>query len=135
MIHQLVSIYRPVPESSGVVLSSPVRGEWGVVQGGASSIINHHYSMEEQRDALDLVLLVDGREHLAGRDKLEDFPSWGALLYAPVDGTVVAAVQDRADQPIGQSDPKHPEGNNNAVKASASAYRGRVLQIQTSYST
>jgi predicted Ser/Thr protein kinase len=111
MITQLARIYWPVPKSEGVVLAAPFRGEWLVLQGGPSSLINHHYAQSNQRDALDLERLVNGKEKTGDRHRLESFPSWGETVYAPADGKVVVAVTNMVDNAIDQTDLQNLAGN------------------------
>jgi murein DD-endopeptidase MepM/ murein hydrolase activator NlpD len=94
-----------------VVLAAPFRGEWLVVNGGRSSLINIHYRLASQRDALDLELLVNGKERTGDRQKWASFPSWGQTLYAPADGKIVKVVNDLDDNPVGHAEGDHPAGN------------------------
>jgi hypothetical protein len=49
MAVQLVHISRHVSQEEATILSAPFHGEWVVVQGGRSSLINHHYRLSSQR--------------------------------------------------------------------------------------
>ena len=111
MLIQMASIYWPVSRADGVVLSAPFHGEWLVVNGGESSLINLHYSYDNQKEALDIERLVNGRECTGPENALESYPSWGEVIYAPADGTVTEVENSLADNPIGQSDTGHPAGN------------------------
>ncbi|MEO6433137.1 MAG: M23 family metallopeptidase [Sphingomicrobium sp.] len=52
------------------------------------------------RYSLDLVIVDgDGRFHSGDREKPENYPSFGATVVAPGDGTVVAAVGDSPNEP------------------------------------
>ncbi len=111
MAFQLVRIHKGAPEAGGVVLDPPFRGEWLVVQGGDSSLINHHHGIRSQRHALDLVRVVDGRDREGAPGRLDSYFSWDQSIYAPADGTVVKVVDDLADNPIGKLDGQHLAGN------------------------
>ena len=108
---QLIQISRPVAQQEVTILSFPFHGEWVVVQGGRSSLINHHYRLSSQRDALDLSRLAQGKERIGDRHKLESYPAWDAVLYAPVSAKVAFVVNNRDDNPIGQTDGNNPAGN------------------------
>ncbi len=111
MAAQMARIYWPESKSLGVVLSLPVRGDWLVVNGGRSALINVHYPLANQRNALDLERLVDGKEHSGDSEKVESFPSWGAQVYAPADGKISEAVDGLDDNSIGHTDREHLTGN------------------------
>ena len=119
---QLVSIYWPVPKSEGVVLSVPFHGEWLVVQGGNSSLVNGHYGFANQRDALDIERVVNGRECTGDPNKLESYPSWGETIYAPADGTVTEVENNLDDNPMGQTDVEHPAGNHVVIDVGHGRY-------------
>jgi predicted Ser/Thr protein kinase len=111
MATQMVRIYWPVPKSVGVVLAAPFRGEWLVVNGGRSTLINIHYGLRNQRNALDIERLVNGQEHTGNENKLKSYPSWGETLYAPAGGKIVKVVNDLEDNPVGQTDEQNLAGN------------------------
>lgn len=76
-----------------VTLRSPFRGPFYIIQGGASSVFNHHYAYDNQRHALDIVA-SDGSylpEGILSESNLSllDYPTYGAQLVAPCDGKVV----------------------------------------------
>jgi tRNA A-37 threonylcarbamoyl transferase component Bud32 len=111
MATQMLRICWPVPKSEGVVLAAPFRGQWLVVNGGRSELINLHYQYADQRDALDLERLVNGKEKTDDLDKLQSYPSWGETLYAPADGKIVKVVNDLDDNAVGATDEKNLAGN------------------------
>jgi serine/threonine protein kinase len=112
---QMARIYWPVSETEGVILAAPFRGEWLVVNGGRSTLINIHYGHPNQRDALDLELLVNGQERTGDRQKWSSFPSWGQTVYAPADGKIAKVVNDLDDNPVGHADDEHAAGNHVAI--------------------
>ena len=111
MATQLVRIYWPEAKVDGVVLSAPFCGEWVVVHGGRSPLVNAHYHFSNQRDALDIERIVNGQERTGNPGQLTSYPSWGETLYAPAAGKVTEVVGDLADSPIGQTDLEHIAGN------------------------
>ncbi|MDB6019861.1 MAG: Serine/threonine protein kinase [Pedosphaera sp.] len=111
MATQMARIYWPVPKSEGVILSAPVRGEWLVLHGGRSSLINGHYDFTSQRDALDIERLVNGHERTGSAKQLESYPSWGETLLAPADGKITEVISNLEDNVIGGSDVENPAGN------------------------
>jgi hypothetical protein len=66
----------------GAILAAPFRGEWLVVNGGPSSLINLHYDYPNQRHTLDIERLVIGRERTDSGYGLASCPSWWQTLYS-----------------------------------------------------
>ncbi len=97
---QLVRIdSRPAdPVSIGV----PFTEEWDVASGGRSTLVNGHWSLKVQRNAIDFVQLVDGKTYRGDRSRLENFHIFGDPLLAVAAGRVTAAVDSRPDLPIGE---------------------------------
>ncbi len=71
----------PGPASARIHLAYPVRGQWRVISGGRTALTNYHYDTPTERYAVDLV-------HMGGETE-------GQPVYAPVDGLVIDAVNDR----------------------------------------
>ena len=111
MATQMARIYWPVPKTEGVILAAPFRGEWLVVNGGRSTLINIHYRLANQRDALDIERIVNGQERTGDRRKWASYPSWGETLYTPADGKIAKVVNDLDDNPLGQRDEENRAGN------------------------
>jgi len=111
MAVELTRITWPQAKSDGVVLSVPFHGEWLVVQGGRSPLINHHYRLASQRNALDIARIVGGRDKTGEPGKLQSYPAWGETIYAPADGVVVKVVNNRPDNLIHQTDIQNVGGN------------------------
>ena len=100
---------RPAAE---VRIAPPFQGEWLVVQGGLSPLQNHHLIAYNQRFALDLVRLEDGRIFSGGTGNAA-VHGWEEPLRAPADGTVVTA-RDGMEDSQGASfvtDPGDAAGN------------------------
>lgn len=83
-----------------VVISAPVRGEWFVMHGGCSLLINHHYHVEPQRFSIDLVRTSD----LAISDGINTYASFGSEVYSPTDGHVVSIVDHMEDDGVFAND-------------------------------
>ncbi len=111
MATQLARIYAPQSKAGAVVLQMPVRGEWLILNGGPSSLINIHYDFAEQSDAIDMEKLVGGGERVGVPTKLESYPSWGETVYAPADGKIAVVENDLDDNVVGEMDRQHPVGN------------------------
>ena len=100
---QLVQV--SVPAVDAVVLDSPLVGEWFVLNGGHSALLNGHSANES--NAIDFQLLgVNGRTHTGGTDApLADYPGFGSPVVAPADGRIVGVADGYADnQPGTNSD-------------------------------
>lgn len=115
MATQMARIYWPVPKTEGVILAAPFRGEWLVLNGGRSSLINIHYRLANQRNALDIERIVNGQERTGDRQKWASYPSWGETVYAPADGKIAKVVSDLDDNPVGQTDEENRAGNHVAI--------------------
>ena len=79
-----------------VRIAAPFKGEWIVLQGGRSPLQSHHLVAYNQKYALDLVKIENGkifRETEGNANVL----CWEEPLYAPVDGTVVTSKGDMED--------------------------------------
>jgi hypothetical protein len=97
-----------------VVLAPPFRGEWAIVQGGNTLLINHHARLAQQHDALDFVMLTQGGilpEDADSPSQNSDWPSWEEPLYAPARGKVVRVVDGIEDSEGMNLDGKNPAGN------------------------
>lgn len=112
---QAVRVQLPLQDDAAA-LHLPLQGEWIVGNGGASTIVNHHYGIRSQRHALDLVQAADGRT-FTDEDDATTYLAWGAPVLAPIAGTVVVAVGDLPDVPIGESDRDNLAGNHVVLDA------------------
>jgi len=84
-----------------VTIGVPSTAEWQVVNGGGSALVNSHRMLAVERDAIDLLQVVDGRTHRGDRSRLENFFVFGQPVLAVADGTVTAAVDGHPDLPVG----------------------------------
>lgn len=112
------------PRAEGVqVLRSPFDTPAVVFHGGRTPLINHHATFTTQADALDLVLAPEGSEVIGDPTTVAGWACYGAPLYAPGAGFVVAVSDDLpdlapdtvlADQPI--------EGNHVSIEIGPDHY-------------
>jgi hypothetical protein len=112
---QLFRVYVVSSYSEPIMIQPPFRGEWVVLQGGRSSLINHHFFLPSQRHALDLLAVKNGMHRHGDPQLLESYACYDQLLFSPVSGTVVRVTNDRPDQAIGTSDPEFPVGNHAVI--------------------
>jgi hypothetical protein len=93
-----------------VPLQFPLRGSWYVGQGGGRWL-NHHLDIPEQRGALDLLQV--GAFGLYRGDPMspDSYLAYGAKVYAPCDGKVIAAVDGLEEQTPGTIRYGPPYGN------------------------
>lgn len=117
---QLIMIYLPPTDPISIV--SPLSEEWYVDQGGRAELVNYHYVTSAQRNALDIVQIVDGRSHAVGTTDLDSYYIFGALLLAPADGIVTSVVDGLADQTIGSMDRENVAGNHVVINISGGRY-------------
>jgi hypothetical protein len=117
---EMLRMQGPAPLDA-VVIDPPFRGEWNVFNGGRSTLINHHFGVDNQQHAMDLDRSVNGPP-TGDLKRLESYPAFGSPLYAPADGRIVAAVNDRPDMPIGQSDEKQILGNHVIIEIAQGRY-------------
>lgn len=97
------------PTPVAVTLDCPLRAPMAVVQGGNTPITNHHWSLDSQRHALDVLVIRDGMALDADRSEgLAQTIGFGAEIVAPADGTVVTVVDGLADD---ESNLQQPAGN------------------------
>ena len=79
-----------------VQLAPPFDSEWLVIQGGRSPLQNHHLAAYNQRFALDMVRLNEGRV-FGDAEGNAGVHSWEQPLRSPTDGTVVLTRGDMED--------------------------------------
>ncbi len=90
-----------LPRAEAVVLDSPLTGEWFVLNGGHSVLVNGHSPNES--NAVDFVRLgANGRTHTGGKSAaLTDYPGFGSPVMAPAEGRIVEVTDGYADTPPG----------------------------------
>jgi len=91
----------------------PLKGRSYILQGGNSSLMNHHFSIQAQRYALDILQLneLGSRSHKLFPKELDDFNIYGAVIYSPCNGIVIQMKDQFEDQQPGITDPNNPAGN------------------------
>ncbi len=89
------------PRTDAVVLEAPLAGEWFVLNGGRSVLLNGHSPNES--NAVDFQRLgTNGRTHTGGDDApLTDYPGFGMPVLAPADGRIVEVTDGDPDMPPG----------------------------------
>lgn len=113
---QLIMIYLPTQSSSSLVLAPLFKGDWYVLNGGNSVLINHHHFAGSQKYALDILLPEDCVLPVKQVTELRDYSSFGESLYSPVDGNVIAAENSLPDLEVGKMDRKNLAGNHIVIK-------------------
>ena len=83
------------------MLDAPLAGEWFVLNGGRSVLLNGHSPNES--NAVDFQRLgTNGRTHTGGGDApLTDYAGFGMPVLAPADGRIVEVTDGYADTPPG----------------------------------
>ena len=84
-----------------VRIGVPFTDRWEVASSGRSALVNNHWTLAVQRDAIDFVRLVDGKTYRGDRSRLENFFIFGQPLVAVADGRVTEAVDAHPDLPVG----------------------------------
>ncbi len=87
--------------TDAVVLGSPLAGEWFVLNGGNTVLLNGHSPNES--NAVDFLRLgANGRTHTGGGGApLADYAGFGWPVLAPADGRVVEVSDGYPDMPAG----------------------------------
>jgi murein DD-endopeptidase MepM/ murein hydrolase activator NlpD len=92
-------------------LRLPFDGEWTVFNGGRTLATNPHAAARNQRFAVDLAVVRDGRTFRGDGNGLADYHVWGAPVLAPAAGKVVATVDGLPDNTMGTTDRENLAGN------------------------
>src|SRR4051794_18473481 len=117
---QLISVYRPPVDA--VIVGSPLIGEWWVGHGGHAELVNYHHTRTTQRDALDIMQVVDGSIRRPGSTDLTSYYIYDQPVLAPAGGTVTYVVDGHPDLPIGSVDSQHPTGNQLVIDVGGGHY-------------
>ena len=99
-------VYDPYPSSydehpSGVEFRLPLDGPVTVAWGGATSDVNYHVFLPDQRWAYDLVVTREGRTFRTDGLALDDYHAYGLPVYAPAAGVVFASHDGEPEVAIG----------------------------------
>ena len=102
----------------------PFEGVWWVFWGGETVGQNYHAASREQRHAVDLVIWQDGSTFRTDGATNEDYYAWGQPILAPVDATVVEAVDGYPANTPGQlpDDPANVFGNHVVLQVGNNAF-------------
>lgn len=104
-------------------LAFPLRGNWFVGNGGRHEALNGHWGHRDQQFAVDLVAVGEnGKTHRGDGSRPEQYYAWGRPVYAVATGTVVRAIEQLRDMPIGESDNEHIDGNHVMVAHADGAF-------------
>jgi hypothetical protein len=136
-VEQLYEIARacmtPAPGAL-MEIGFPAKGTWLVVQGGLSSLVNHHYAATNQRHAIDLIRVEGEAIMRSDGTGLAAYRSWEEPIFSPADGRVAEVENELDDNPVGKTDRKHPVGNHLTIALPGGRYiliahlrRGSVL--------
>jgi hypothetical protein len=117
---QLILLYRPAAEP--VIIGNPLSEDWWVGQGGHAELVNYHQVGATQANALDIMQVVDGRTHVAGRSDLASYYVYDKPVLAPAAGVVTFVLDGRPDLPIGEADPYYHAGNHLVIDIGGGRY-------------
>jgi murein DD-endopeptidase MepM/ murein hydrolase activator NlpD len=100
----LVPLYRTYPSShdsrpSAVRFRLPLDGPVTVAWGGATSDVNYHVVLPDQRWAYDLLVARDGRSHRGRGEAPADYYAFDLPVRAPAPGVVVRTHDGEPDLP------------------------------------
>jgi hypothetical protein len=109
----LAMVYRS--PGGAVTLSAPFAGEWYVVQGGHSELVNYHHNSPSQKEAYDILQMRDRTTHSAGDSSVTAYYAFDQPLLAPADGTVVHVRNDLPDRPVVSPDPEADNAPRNVI--------------------
>ncbi len=120
----LLTYYDVAPASGdAVAVEFPLTGQWLAGQAGRSLLTNHHTLGGDQGYAVDLVRRLPGGTTRSGpKGDLEAYAAFGEPVLSPVAGTVVRAVTDLPDQPIGGSDRVNRTGNSVVLRLASGEF-------------
>ena len=105
-----------------VTIGVPLTGRWEAISAGRSALVNNHWSLAVQRDAIDIVRVVDGKTSRGDRSRLENFFIFGQPLLAVADGRVTEAVDGHPDLPVGGHTWRDMAGNHVVLDVGAGRY-------------
>ncbi len=104
------------------VLRLPCRGEWFVFWGGRTLKQNYHAFTRDQRFAMDILIMKDGKSHRGDGKALADYYCYDQPVLAPAGGTIVWRQDSLPDNPPGQMDPAHATGNSLIIDLGGGEY-------------
>ena len=92
-------------------LRLPFENEWMVVWGGRTVEKNYHAAYPDQRFALDLLIMQDGKSFKTDGKTNEDYYAFSKPVLAPGDGVVIASENSIIDNVPGEMNPEQAMGN------------------------
>jgi hypothetical protein len=92
-------------------LKLPFSGEWFVDQGGRSVFLNAYFLSDEQRFALDFMLVKNGQIFSEDGTENPQYYCFGQPVLAPADGTAVMVQDGFQDNAPGRPSHDSPRGN------------------------
>lgn len=119
--------------SDTVHMPFPLLGDsFYVVHGGQDTWINYHYAHVSQKFALDIVKLNKAQIRATGfyPKALSKYAIFGEMVYSPVDGVVLTAVNHLPDLIPPQRDPDNPAGNYVAIQPTGKDYYILLAHLQ-----
>lgn len=102
------------PSGKALDVTFPLKsGTYYVLQGGNSIVTNPFHTLADNRQAIDIVKLTslgNQTDDLAPR-ALSAYKIFGEKLYSPCQGSILEVRDSLPDNPPGNPDIKHPQGN------------------------
>ncbi|MBA6304857.1 M23 family metallopeptidase [Colwellia sp. MB02u-14] len=132
LIYQLAIIYFPVKSTDSIVLIPPFKGDWYVLHGGNSPLINHHHFVGSQKYAMDILAPEDGKLPFEQITDLQKYKTFGKSLFSPVDGVIVSIENSLPDQKIGETDRQNIAGNHVVIKTETDIF---ILMAHLQYNS
>jgi hypothetical protein len=121
MIWHFVQIAAPL-KTEKVLLDSPLKGVACVLQGGNDVIINHHYLLHSQRDALDIFKVADTVQQIKDWKIMKGDAGFGETIYSPCSGHVSHVESNHRDNKKGQTDKVNVAGNYITIEIAPDRY-------------
>ena len=110
----------PYSTDAAIELMNPLTTKAFVFQGGRSSVYNHHYKVNGQSYAVDLV--PNSSMAQTQMTTLDDFPCFDSNVLAPIDGEVHKVRDGIRDNSVGTTNIRTPEGNFVILKTKNNQY-------------
>ena len=104
-------LFRPIPDipeghfagyKDTTKLKLPFAGAWFVYSGGRSLVQNPHFGSDEERYAMDFLLLKDWHPFSGDGSTNQQYYCFGQTILAPADGTVMRTQDGYADNDPGK---------------------------------
>jgi len=92
------------------------------VQGGNSSLINHHYGVRSQRNAVDLFKVAETIEAVGDWKILGMDASFGQTILSPCNGRVAQVEDSHPDNTKGETNTQNPAGNYVTIEIAQGRY-------------